>query len=165
MVNLPETGIALKEKPQRKASFSWLFNSKVSLLKRLRGGCLLGLGYLLSPLSWWNDIFFNLPVAYFFGYVCSLFSRDLLIPCSIAGYWLSNVIGILLMQAGALDMVQDSATPRNFKKELLMGIGSSTIYTVGILVLIHFKVLTTPNLSADDLFSHLRSFLPGWIEF
>jgi hypothetical protein len=165
MANLKEIGTALKEESQQKVGFSRLFDSKLALLKRLRGSLLLGLGYLLSPLSWWNDLFFNLPVAYFFGYVCSLFSRDLLIPCSIAGYWLSNVLGILLMQAGALDMVQDSATPRNFKKELLMGVGSSTIYTLVILGLIHFKVLNTPNLFSDDLFSSLRFFLPGWIEF
>ncbi len=161
MASLKEIGTALKEESPQKVGFSRLFDSKVALLKRLRGGFLLGLGYLLSPLSWWNDLFFNLPVAYFFGYVCSLFSKDLLIPCSIAGYWLSNVLGILLMQAGALDMVQDSTSPRNFKKELLMGVGSSTIYTLGILALIHFKVFNTPDLFSDDLFSSLRSFLPG----
>jgi hypothetical protein len=165
MVNLKEIGAALKEETQQKQSFLWLFDSKVALLKRLRGGLLLGIGYLLSPLSWWNDLFFNLPIAYFFGYVCSLFSKDLLIPCAIAGYWLSNVLGILLMQTGALDMVQDSAAPRNFKQELLMGIGSSTIYTLVILALVHFKVLITPDLFSDELFSSLRSFLPGWIEF
>jgi hypothetical protein len=165
MVNLKEIGAALKEETQQKQSFLWLLDSKVALLKRLRGGLLLGIGYLLSPLSWWNDLFFNLPIAYFFGYVCSLFSKDLLIPCAIAGYWLSNVLGILLMQTGALDMVKDSAAPRNFKQELLMGIGSSTIYTLVILALVHFKVLITPDLFSDELFSSLRSFLPGWIEF
>jgi hypothetical protein len=165
MVNFKEIGAALKEEIRQKEGFFWLFDSKVALLKRLRGGFLLGIGYLLSPLSWWNDLFFNLPVAYFFGYVCSLFSRDLLIPCSIAGYWLSNVLGILLMQAGALDMVQDSTAPRNFKKELLMGIGSSTVYTLVILALIHFNIFSTPDLFSDELFSSLRSFLPGWIQF
>lgn len=153
--------VNLKEETQQKISFSMLFDSKVALAKRLRGGFLLGIGYLLSPLSWWNDIFFNLPVAYLFGYICSLFSKDLLIPCAIVGYWLSNVLGILLMQAGALDMVQDSTAPRNFKKELLMGIGSSTVYTLAILALLHFKVLNTPDLFSDELFSSLRSFLPG----
>lgn len=165
MVNFKEVGEAIKDEPRQKVRISWLFDSKIALFKRMRGGLLLGIGYLLSPLSWWNDLFFNLPVAYFFGYVCSLFSKDLLIPCAIAGYWLSNILGILLMQAGALDMVQDSAAPRNFKRELLMGIGSSTLYTLVILALIHFKVLSTPDLFSDELFSNLRSFLPGWIGF
>lgn len=58
-------------------------------------------------------------------------------------------------------MVQDSTAPRNFKKELLMGIGSSTVYTLVILALVHFKILSTPDLFSDELFSSLRSFLAG----
>jgi hypothetical protein len=54
-------------------------------LKKLAGGFLLAIGYLLSPLCWWNDLIFNLPVAYGFGYVCSLFSSNFLLPGSIAG--------------------------------------------------------------------------------
>ena len=76
------------------------------MLKKIRGGFFLVLGYLLSPLCWWNDLFFNLPIAYFFGYACSLLSPDLLLPCSILGYWLSNIAGILLIQVGAVDVFQ-----------------------------------------------------------
>lgn len=32
------------------------------MFKKLRGSFLLGIGYMLSPLSWWNDLFFNLPI-------------------------------------------------------------------------------------------------------
>ena len=42
------------------------------MLKRLRGGFFVVIGFLLSPMSWWNDLFFNLPIAYGFGYLCSL---------------------------------------------------------------------------------------------
>lgn len=117
-----------------------------TILKTIRGGFFLVIGYLLSPMSWWNDLFFNLPLAYGFGYLCSLFSKDLLVPCAIAGYWLSNVLGILLMQAGVMDVLQNQAQERNLKKELLTGLASSTAYTLVILALIHFKILDTPNL-------------------
>ncbi len=113
-------------------------------LKRLWGGFLLAIGYLLSPLCWWNDLFFNLPVAYFFGYVCSWISPNLLIPGSIAGYWLSNIVGILLMQAGVVEVFQEQPQERNFKKELLTGVASSTVYTLLILVLLQFKILDAP---------------------
>jgi hypothetical protein len=116
------------------------------ILKKLRGGFFLVIGYLLSPLSFWNDLFFNLPIAYFFGYVCSLLSPDLLLPCSIIGYWLSNIAGILLMQVGAVDVFQNQPKERNLKKELLMGLASSAIYTLVILALIQFKILDTPVL-------------------
>lgn len=119
--------------------------SKLALiLKKVRGGFFLVIGFLLSPMSWWNDLFFNLPIAYGFGYLCSLFSANLLVPCSIAGYWLSNILGIMLMQAGAMDVLDQSK--RDLKKELLTGLASSTAYTLLILALIYFKVLQAPSL-------------------
>ena len=120
-------------------------DTKEVMLKKLRGGFLLGVGYLLSPLCWWNDLFFNLPVAYFFGYVCSWFSPNLLLPCSIAGYWFSNIAGILLMQVGAVDVFQGQ-TERDLKKDLLVGVVSSTVYTLVILALVQFKIIGTPAL-------------------
>jgi|GEM_PF-417952 hypothetical protein len=116
------------------------------IITKIRGGFFLVIGYLLSPLCWWNDLFFNLPVAYGFGYLCSLFSHDLLMPCTILGYWLSNIAGILLMQAGAVDVFQTHAQERNLKRELFMGLASSTCYTLIILCLIHFQILSSPVL-------------------
>jgi hypothetical protein len=112
--------------------------------KKLRGGFFLVLGYLLSPLCWWNDLLFNLPIAYGFGYMCSLFSPKLLIPCSIIGYWLSNVVGILLMQLGSVDVFQNEPKERNLKKELFTGLVSSTVFTLVIILLIQFKIIDTP---------------------
>lgn len=116
------------------------------LLKKIRGGFFLILGYMLSPLSWWNDLFFNLPIAYGFGYLCSLFNQDLLISCTIVGYWLSNVVGILLMQVGVVDVLPNQPQERNLKKDILMGLASSTVYTLVIVALIQLKILDTPNL-------------------
>ena len=116
------------------------------ILRRTRGGFFLVIGFLLSPMSWWNDLFFNLPIAYGFGYLCSLLSKDLLLPCAIAGYWLSNILGIILMQAGVMDVLPAQSQERNLKKELLTGLASSTAYTLVILILIHFKIIETPNL-------------------
>jgi hypothetical protein len=116
------------------------------MFKKLRGGFLLVIGFLLSPLSFWNDLFFNLPIAYCFGYACSLLSPDLLLPCSILGYWISNIAGILLMQVGAVDVFQEQAKERNLKKELLTGLVSSTVYSLVIFALVQFNILPTPDL-------------------
>ena len=117
-----------------------------TLFKKLRGGFLLILGFLLSPLSFWNDLFFNLPIAYLLGYVCSWLSPDFFLPGTIAGYWLSNIVGILLMQVGAVDVFQEQPKERNLRKELLTGVVSSAVYTLLILALIQFKILETPTL-------------------
>ena len=128
--------------------------------KKIRGGLLLAIGYLLSPLCWWNDIFFNLPIAYAFGYICSWLSPDLLFPCTIVGYWLSNIAGILLMQLGTLDVLADKPKEKNLKKELLTGLVSSTVFTVVIVALIHFNVLETPDFFADQQSVNLSYALP-----
>ena len=110
-------------------------------LKKMRGSLLLLLGYLLSPLCWWNDLIFNLPIAYVFGYICSWISSSWFIPGLVAGYWLSNIVGILLMQFGAIDVFQGESKPHNLKKDLITGIVSSTLYTLVILALVQFHIL------------------------
>ena len=122
---------------------------KKDIFKRLRGGFFLVLGYLLSPLCWWNDLLFNLPIAYGFGYLCSLLSPKLLLPCSIIGYWLSNIVGILLMQFGSKDIFQKEPQEHNLKKELFTGLISSTAYTILIILLIQLKILDSPILFAN----------------
>lgn len=118
--------------------------------KRLRGGLIFGLGYLLSPLCWWNDLIFNLPVAYGFGYLCSLVSSSWMLPGLIVGYWLSNVVGFLLMQFGVTDTIQ-SQQPRNLRRELLTGLASSTIYTLVVVALVHFHILDPAALLPQEL--------------
>lgn len=120
--------------------------SSINIWKKLRGGFFLVLGYLLSPLCWWNDLLFNLPIAYLFGYLFSLVSPKLLLPCTIIGYWLSNIVGILLMQFGSVDIFQKEDKKHNMKKELLTTLVSSTVYTLVIVLLIQLKIIDAPVL-------------------
>ena len=114
------------------------------MLKKLKGFLFIGVGYMLSPLSWWNDLFFNLPIAYLFGYMVSWISPDLFIPFTIIGYWISNILGIIMMQVGATDMFFENKE-NNFKQDLLIGLGSSTAYTLLILGLVYFHILELPS--------------------
>ncbi len=133
---------------------------KEILPKKLKSGLLVAMGYLLSPLCWWNDLIFNLPIACFFGYICSLFSPELLIPCSFLGYWVSNIAGILLMQIGAVNMLQGTPKERNLKKDLLVGVASSTAYTIAILALIQLKIIDIPVLFSSEISLNLGTILP-----
>lgn len=138
-----------------KGVLSW---SSENWIKKIKGLIFIALGYLLSPLCWWNDLFFNLPLAYGIGYLCSWINPQLFIPGTIAGYWLSNVVGILLMQAGAIDVFEEQKKEKNLKKELLSGLLSSTVYTLIIIALVQFNLLNLPDLgNPQELFG---SFLP-----
>lgn len=129
-------------------------------LRRLRGGLLVMIGYLLSPLCWWNDLIINLPIAYGFGYLCSLVVADWLIPGAIAGYWLSNIVGILFMQFGVVDVWQGQSKPHNLKQELITGFLSSTAYTLLIVALIHFHILDISGLFSPEGTLNLSALLP-----
>lgn len=130
------------------------------LLKRLRGGFLMLVGYLLSPLCWWNDLIINLPVAYGFGYLCRLIAPDLFLPGAIAGYWLSNLVGIVMMQFGAIDVFQNQSKERNFKKELLTGLATSTVYTLVIVLIVQLKIVDISAFLPSEQTLSLSALLP-----
>ncbi|GBO52416.1 hypothetical protein APA_85 [Pseudanabaena sp. lw0831] len=126
----------------------------VSILQKIKGGVLLTVGYLLSPLCWWNDLIINLPIAYGFGYVISFWHSEWFFPAAIAGYWLSNLVGIILMQMGAKNMLQSTVKNRSFKQEIFSGVLTSTAYTVVIVALVYFHVLDlSAILPIDEKFS------------
>ena len=54
--------------------------------RRLGAGIIAFIGYILSPLSWWNDTFINLPLAWLFASLVSLASHRLFAPAMILGY-------------------------------------------------------------------------------
>ena len=112
-----------------------------SITQKIKGGVFLVVGYLLSPLCWWNDLIINLPIAYGFGYVISLWHSEWFFPAAIAGYWLSNLVGIILMQMGAKDVLQNTVKNRSLKQEIFSGVLTSTAYTVVIVALVYFHIL------------------------
>ena len=54
-------------------------------------------GYMLSPLSWWNDLFVNVPLALVFAWLVSAFYKPAFTSSLVVGYWLTNVIGFILL--------------------------------------------------------------------
>ena len=135
--NIPETGLEDGQAQGLTWQRGWRW---------LRGGFWTGLGYMLSPLSWWNDVFFNLPIAYAFGYLVSWLNGDWFLPGTVAGYWLSNVIGIVMMQVGITDVVQGDRQ-RNLKRDVIWGVVGSTVYSVVIVLLARWNILPLPDLS------------------
>lgn len=131
-----------------------------SWLKKITGFLLLSFGFLLSPFSCWNDLFFNLPIAYGFGYLCRVFSPSFFLPGTIAGYWLSNLVGIVLMQVGTTQLLRKQSSENNFKKAVWSGVLSSSVFTVILLVLIQFNVLDLSSLMTGDFLIGLSSIFP-----
>jgi hypothetical protein len=123
--------------------------NKIVTKRRVWGGFLGVVGFLLSPLSWWNDAFINLPLAIAFGWLISLFYKPAFDVAVVIGYWLTNIAGLVLMQKGGEKMVR-TEDRKYSKKDLLRDLGISLAYTAVIVILIKLKVLQP----ISDYFKH-----------
>jgi hypothetical protein len=113
-------------------------------LVQLRALLLLALGWLLSPLCWWNDLVINLPLAWLVARALAFWHASWFTPGLVIGYWLSNVAGILLMQSSALEVFRSGEQPRDPRRELLVGLATSTAYSLAVFALVKTGVLHTP---------------------
>ncbi|RJP26070.1 MAG: hypothetical protein C4520_01190 [Candidatus Abyssobacteria bacterium SURF_5] len=110
--------------------------------RRAIGGVFLTIGYILSPLSWWNDAIVNIPLAYVLAWIVSQFSARLFLPAMIAAYWATNIAGLLLMHLGGLLLFRKEATRSQMRLGRLILI--STIYTLVIGVLAKLGLFPHP---------------------
>ena len=110
--------------------------------KKVYGGILGTIGFLLSPLSWWNDLFVNFPIAYVFACAANFFYKGAFLGAFIISYWLTNVMGFALLQKGIEKMSRDSEEKKRYsKKDLARDILLSLVYTVLIVVLVKLGVV------------------------
>jgi hypothetical protein len=106
------------------------------------GGVLGFIGFMLSPLSWWNDLFVNVPLALAFAWIVSLFYKPAFEIAWIIGYWLTNVLGLVLMHKGAQKIFSgDEPAGKYSRKDLAKDVVVSLLYTLLIVVLIKFKMI------------------------
>ncbi len=108
--------------------------------RKVTGGFLAVVGYMLSPLSWWNDAFVNVPLALAFAWVVSGFYKPAFAMSVVAGYWLTNVLGFVLMHTGARKLLSESQKPYS-RRDLVRDLGISLLYTGLILGLLKLGIL------------------------
>lgn len=113
-----------------------------SWFRKAKGGLIAFIGYILSPLSWYNDTFVNIPLAYLFAVIVGIFFKNLFEVSMIVGYWLTNIAGLIMMHYGAVNV----ATERHMtKKELALNVAFSLAYTLVMAYLIHIGILKFPT--------------------
>ena len=113
--------------------------------RKITGGLLAAAGFMLSPLSWWNDAFVNLPLALGFAWAVSSCvaagARERVFDVAVVvGYWLTNVLGFVLMHKG-LRWLRSPQERAETKRELWKDVWISLAYTGVIILLIKLGVL------------------------
>ena len=119
--------------------------NKKKIVKRIFGGILAVIGFLLSPISWWNDLVVNIPLSYLFAIPFGAINKSLFLPMFIIGYWLTNITGFVMMHQGIKQMTIKKLKKRNIKKELRNMMIVSILYTILILILVLTGILKFPT--------------------
>ena len=108
--------------------------------RKISGGVLATIGFMLSPLSWWNDAFVNIPLALGFAWLVSFLYQPAFTASLVLGYWLTNVLGLVLLHKGARKMLSEKSAV-DLRRELLKDVIVSLIYTGVIVVLVRLEIL------------------------
>lgn len=81
-------------------------------------------GYILSPLSPWNDAFVNVPIALGFSLLLRGLGVDPFIGFQL-GYTLSNAAGIALLYLGLRGAAGERPSRRDLAASMLLGLAYS----------------------------------------
>ncbi len=108
--------------------------------RKVSGGTLAFIGYMLSPLSWWNDLFVNWPLALVCAWIISWFYKPAFTASLILAYWLTNVLGFVLMQKGGAKIISEEDQPYT-RKILCRDLAISLLYTLLIVALVRTGVI------------------------
>ena len=109
---------------------------------------LVSVGFILSPLSWWNDIIVNVPLAYLFSLPFSLISEQLFLPSFVLGYWLTNLLGFLMLHWGGEGMLYRNRRTIGMKYSLLV----SVLYSIVMMIFVLLGWLEPPS----EYLEHLK---------
>jgi len=89
-------------------------------------------GWLLSPLTTWNDVLINIPLAYIMARaVKTLVPLDMAV-LTVIFYWVTNIAGLWMMYFAARRIAAESKIPR---KGLLSIIVPMIVYSVIIILI------------------------------
>ena len=130
-----------RPRPKR---FSGLARVRPSL-PRLLHAAVAWIGYLLSPLSWWNDPVVNLPLAFAIGAGVEYVWPGHFQAAVLAGYWATNILGLVLLHRGTIGVVCKTPPCRYTRRMLAMDLAVSLAYTLVIAALVKFGLLVAPS--------------------
>lgn len=115
---------------------------------RLFNFSLITIGFILSPLTWWNDLVVNVPLAYLISTPFSLISSELFLPAFIISYWLTNLTGFVLLHWGSQGLINNKYYTPNLKQSLII----SFVYSTIIIIMVIVGWLESPSTYINKLF-------------
>jgi len=105
--------------------------------KKIKEGLITFIGLMLSPVTWWNDPFINIPLSYIFATIASYFFPKIFSISFVIFYWFTNILGIYMFYYGSKGLINIS--PINKWKQIL----TILLYTI-ILIMLSFSGIIKP---------------------
>ena len=90
------------------------------------------LGWLLSPLTSWNDVFVNIPLAYVLSIAFVKTFRTDFVMTLLGAYWFTNILGLIMMVASGQSIFRDK---NNRPRELATILGTLIVYSLIMIVI------------------------------
>lgn len=91
-------------------------------------------------------MFVNIPLSYVFSYPFTLIDEKLFLPVFILSYWLTNLLGFLMLHHGITGLFNKRKTSLSIAREFFMTLA----YTFVIVVLVRLGWISMPT----DFLSH-----------
>lgn len=90
------------------------------------------IGWLLSPFTFWNDAFINIPLSYLLANIfVKIWLVDFLLTVLVF-YWLTNGLGILMMYFSGKSLL---AGKRGAAREILSLAATLVVYSIVLILL------------------------------
>lgn len=83
----------------------------------------------------------NVPLAYLFSWPFSAMHEQLFVPSFILGYWLTNLVGLLMLHYGSVGFLREKHDKFSFKHSFVV----SLIYSVVIFIIVMLGWVESPT--------------------
>lgn len=83
----------------------------------------------------------NIPLAYAFSLPFSLMSEQLFLPAFIFGYWLSNLLGLIMLYRGIAGLVSKTVNKISLRSYIFI----TFLYTAVIMIFVWMQWIPLPS--------------------
>jgi len=96
------------------------------------------IGWILSPLTTWNDAFVNIPLSYLLANIIVRLVNVNFPLLVLASYWATNIIGLGLMYAAGKNAIKDRGGAFKAVSSMII---TTALYSIIILILGRIGIL------------------------
>jgi hypothetical protein len=101
---------------------------------------------MLSPLTFWNDAFINIPLSYVLANVFVHFFPKNFVYTTVIFYWLTNLAGLFMMYLSGKYIVKSG---KDIRREIEILILTTLVYSTILVLLGKFGILKPVLFSAN----------------